>query len=109
MALKKTTTQKKAQSNFKFKVNLHKKYFETGWGILNYIKYFIAVFGAYSFLEDINLIFTTILLILFFIFCYVFGWFWLNKGWYEAEIEVSNKYNLFVQEMRKVYKLRLPK
>ena len=35
--------------------------------------------------------------------CYVLGWWWLNKGMTEAETEVANRYNPFVQEMRKKF------
>ena len=89
--------------NFKYKFNLHKRYFETGRGITSDVKYFIALFGAYSVVEKVPLKLTLFLLIAYLIFCYLFGWFWLNKGWYEAEIEVGNQYNQFVKEMRKSY------
>ena len=87
-----------AQNTYKkfLKVALHKRYFDCGFGVLNYLKYplvllgfaipqpkaIIAVAGLYA------------------IVCYALGWWWLNKGMTEAETEVSNRYNPFVQEMR---------
>jgi hypothetical protein len=87
------------QSTFKFlKFALHKRYFDTGLGVTNYLKYplvllgiaipnpkaIIAVAGLYA------------------CFCYGLGWWWLNRGMAEAETEVSNRYNPFVKEMRKL-------
>ena len=87
-------------NEFKFKLNLHKSYFEKGFGILNYIKYFILVFGAQSFATGISMWITGILFFIFFVVCYIVGWIWFNFGWFEQEIEVSNQFNCFVKEMR---------
>jgi len=89
---------------YRYRLCLHKAYFDKGYGITSYFKYFLILFGGYSFQQDINLIVTIYITAFYGVFCYLFGWFWYNKGWYEQEIEVGNQFNLFVQEMRKVYK-----
>ena len=87
------------QSKMKFlKFAMHKRYFDTGMSVTNYLKYplvllgiaipkpkwIIAVAGVYA------------------IICYITGWWWLNYGMQEAETEISNIYNPFVKEMRKI-------
>jgi len=90
--------------NFKYKICLHKAYFDQGRSITSDVRYFIILFGTWSVMEKIPLSLTLFLLVGYLIFCYFFGWWWLNKGWYEAGVEVSNKRNRFVKEMRKLYK-----
>lgn len=80
-----------------YKYALIKRYFDIGYGISNYVKYIIALFG----LSTLNLKTTMILAAIYFVFCFVLGWFWVKSGMYTAEIEVANRNNLFVKEMRK--------
>ena len=87
---------------YKFKFNLHKTYFEKGYSLTNYVKYLIALFG----LSSLNVKATLIMGFIYAVCCYFIGLIWLKFGWYEAEIEVSNYFNKFVQEMRKTYKNR---
>ena len=94
MVLKKMDTKR-------FKIALWKRYFETGYGISNYIKYVIALVG----LSTLNLKATMLLAFIYLIFCFVLGYVWLRVGMYETEIEVGNQFNPFVKEMRKVYKV----
>lgn len=81
----------------KFKLNLHKFYFEKGYALTNYIKYLIALFG----LSSMNFRLTIILGIAYGFFCYALGFIWVYFDFYSYEIEVSNYYNPFVKEMRK--------
>ena len=84
-----------------YKLCLHKGYFEKGLSITNFFKYFIALFGVtnYAYVSNVNL--TIILLFGYLVGCYFLGWLWFNRGFFQAEIEVSNQFNLFVEEMRK--------
>jgi len=83
--------------NWKYKLCLHKRYFDTGMGITNYLKYMIAFFGLAS--RDI---YTTLMIgVIYAIFCYFLGMFWVKYGLLEEEQEVSNQYNKFVEEFRK--------
>lgn len=83
----------------KYRINIYKRYFDTGLGLTNYFKYVIAFFG----LASKNLKWTMIVAIVYGIFCFFLGWWWLKSDFYKAEIEVSNNYNLFVEEMRKKF------
>ena len=90
----------------KYKLCLWKGYFEKGYSITNYMKYFILLFGMYSFFEKIDLRLTLFLLIFYAILCFFIGWAWFHYGFMNAEIEVSNNFNKFVREMRTHYKKR---
>ena len=79
---------------------MHKAYFDKGYALTNYVKYVIALFG----LSSLNVSLTLILGFTYAISCYFIGRFWINRHYYEAEIEVGNTFNKFVREMRKNYK-----
>ncbi len=88
--------KKQVQRTFKYKLALHKRYFDMGYGITSYIKYLIAFFGLAS--NDVK---TTLgIAVIYAIFCYLFGMFLYKIGYAEAEAEVDNQYNLFQKEMR---------
>lgn len=86
-----------------YKFCLIKAYFDKGWAQTTYIKYGIALFG----ISSLNVKSTLIIGFLYGIFCFIFGWLWFYLGIIQAEIEVGNKFNLFVSEVRK--KLIKPK
>lgn len=79
------------------KFALHKKYFDTGMGVLNYVKYAIAVFG----LSSLNVKTTMILAFAFAIVSYFTGWYWCNSGLTDAENEINNRFNPFQREVRR--------
>ncbi len=81
----------------KFKLLMFKAFFDKGYSITNYFKNLIIVFGATT--QDIKS--TIILVILYTLGCFILGWLYITRGWFEAENEIMNKYNLFVKEMRK--------
>jgi len=81
---------------------LHKSYFDTGFGLMNYPKYLIGFFALAS--RDVKT--TMIIGVIFAILCYVLGFLYFKFGWIKASNEVGNQYNLFVKEMRKHYKKR---
>jgi len=83
-----------------YKILLWKAYFDKGIGITNYIKYFILFFGVSS----LNLRATMIIATVYFVFCIVLGKLWYKYKLVNTEIEIQNKVNPFVTEMRKVYK-----
>ena len=84
------------QSTFKDRVLLQKRYFDLGYGITSYFKLLIALFG----ISSLNVRATMIIAVAYGIFCYTFGWAFVKYGWYSVDIEISNKFNFFVQEMR---------
>lgn len=84
----------------KYKLILHKRFFDQGYGTLGYLKYLIAFFGFASG----DWISTIILGLVYVPACYVFGRWWWLTGLATAEMEVGNQFNNFVIEMRKSIK-----
>ncbi len=85
----------------KFKIILQKSYFDKGWGLLTYFKYIFALVGLGSLMEGYDLKFVIGGALIYGVVCYFLGRIWMRKGFYECELEVANKYNLFVKQMRK--------
>lgn len=83
-----------------FKAALIKAYFEKGYGLTHYIKYVIALFGLAS--QDLKS--TMWMAVVYALSCFALGYWAYKSGFAEAEIEVSNRFNAFVKEMRKQYK-----
>lgn len=83
-----------------FRFCLHKHYFEKGYGLTNYIKYLIALFG----LSSLNVKSTMLMASGYSILCYFVGRWWYTSKAISAEIEVGNRVNPFVKEMRKYTK-----
>lgn len=80
----------------KYRILLWKNYFDTGFGLLNYFKYFIGFYALAS--REIAI--TLWAALIFAVFCFFFGYFYYKYDWVRAQNEVSNRYNLFVEEMR---------
>jgi hypothetical protein len=80
-----------------YKFALHKRYFDTGMGVTNYLKYPLVLLGIA--IPNVKAI--VYVAVIYAIACYFLGWWWLNGGMTDAENEVSNQFNPFVKEMRK--------
>ena len=79
-----------------FKIALHKAYFEKGYSLTHYLFKLIAVFGVTS-----NQIKETFWMVgVYTITCYFLGMIVFKSKFISAEIEIQNKVNPFVQEMR---------
>ena len=87
--------------NFKFKLNLHKAYFDKGYAMTSLAKNIMFLVGGGAILSGVNYFYVAYLGVVYGIFCYLLGWAWYKFGWYEQEIEVSNQFNIFVQETRR--------
>lgn len=92
-----------AQKHYKTFILLQKRYFDLGYGITSFLKIVIAVFGIGNFMTG-NQNTVIFMMIGYAIFCYLFGLAYVKFGWYTVEIEITNRFNLFVAEMRKTYK-----
>ncbi len=79
--------------------------FEIGYGKLGLVKYLTFLLaGAGLWTGLFGVVETMIVGFVYLIFCYIFGWWWFASKMFLWQIEVSNRNNLFVTEMRKVYK-----
>lgn len=84
----------------KYRVILHKRYFDKGYSFFGMIKYAFA--GILVFDYFLGLVMSSIYAVV----CYIIGRLWYKYHWEEAEAEVGNRFNLFVKEMRETYKKR---
>lgn len=89
----------------KIKIMKQKRYFELGYGVTSYIKIIVAVVGIGGIAAGGSKLLIALMLFLYGVFCYIFGWAFIKYHWYEADIEVGNIFNLFVKEMRKKLKI----
>ena len=85
-----------------YKLALYKAYFDTGYGILSLPKYILVLAGGGSLLLTMGKSTLTVVLLgfLFGIICFFVGRWCFKSGFVKATIEVSNKYNKFVEEVR---------
>ena len=96
----------RARDVIKKRLLLHKRYFDLGYGITSYIKVIVAVIGIGEAATG-NKILPIIMLLAYGLLCYLTGWAFVKYGWYMADLEITNKNNLFVKEMRKTYKRKV--
>ena len=85
-------------------LNLHKAYFDKGWGLLSYFKYIFALIGLGGLLTGYRLNLVIVGALIYGVVCYILGRVWFRYHFYEAEIEVGNIFNLFVRETREFIK-----
>ena len=83
-----------------YKLMLYKAYFEKGYALTNYVKYFILLFGVLEAVKIQSVYKTLLFAFLYGIACFFIGWVWYNYGLITSELEVNNQFNLFVQEVR---------
>jgi len=91
---------------FKYRFCFWKARFGKGYGLTSYIKYIIILFGLAEGFATQSLDKTLIAAFIYGIACFFIGYVWYKYGFVEAEIEVSNQYNLFVKELRSDRKKR---
>ena len=98
-----TTTSRTGQKLYR--IVLFKAYFDKGWGLMNYPKYILFLVGAGDVIQSGG-DYTNVLIAggILFLFLFLFGKWAYKYGWVAAELEVENKVNPFVNEMRKNYK-----
>ncbi len=84
-----------------YKFALWKAYFDKGYGITSYFKYLIAIIGITGYPAKF-------LIPIFFIYgisCFAVGWLWYHYKITDAENEVQNVFNPFVNQMRRKFSL----
>jgi len=84
----------------KYKILLHKRYFDTGFSILHYFRYILFAWLIKDFVDGLS---TRAFIIAggWAITCYIFGYLWFKYNWIRAEAEVGNRFNLLNQKLRK--------
>lgn len=79
---------------------LYKKYFDTGYGHMHYLKLIITVFGV-SWLLEGGYTKTIFWLVAYAGWCYLFGWVWIKWHWLEADMDLNNYFDVFVRQVRR--------
>lgn len=87
-------------SSWKYKFMLLKAYFDNGYSITSYPKWAFAILGIGSAIKGYSLWYLVLGALLYGILCLFIGWIFIKYGFYEAQQEVSNQFNLFVKEIR---------
>ena len=77
-----------------------KAWFEKGYGLSHYLFKLIAVLGLTSGAVEA----TIYACIAYTIFCFILGFCWYHFHIVDSEIEVTNRYDPFVREMRAKFK-----
>lgn len=91
---------KRVSFETKYKILMQKTYFDTGFNLINYAKYFIYIFGAASFLNKWSMKWTGLLFIGYGVLCYILGWLWYHSDFILAGAEIGNRYNPLAWELR---------
>ena len=93
-----------------YKFCLHKRYFDQGYGMMSYLKVLLALTGVGGLFAGIHVGIVIAGGVLFGIACYVVGRAWFHFNFVDAEVEVTNRINPFVREMRnsKIFKPEVP-
>ena len=87
-----------------YKLALLKAYFDEGYSVTSYFKYLIAFYGMASL--DVK---TTLTIgIIYGLSCFGIGWLVFITGFKDAMLEVRNRFDPFVKQMRnsKIFKAR---
>lgn len=87
----------------KLKLLLWKHYFDTGMGHTNYFRYFLYLFAAGEIIISQNYFITALILVAWGIFAFIYGWAFYHYNWKSAEIEVINRVDPFVKEVREKF------
>ncbi len=91
--------------NYKEKLLLWKRYFETGYNITKYFLLLIGLFGLTS--GDVQN--TLFLGLAYFFVSFFIGWAYYRFDWYEIDTEIGNRFNPFVLQTRKKLKIKTTK
>ena len=85
-----------------YKFALWKAYFDNGYSLTSYFKWAIGMYG----LSSLNPKMTLILFTIYGLTCFLVGWVWMKFGFYEAQNEVTNRFNPLAKEIRssKIFK-----
>ena len=105
MALKKF----RLKFNTKLRILLWKTYFDKGFGLTNNLKYIVGLFALYEVVQLSSLKTTIIAGIIWVIACFFIGWWWIRNAWNTAQLEIENRINPFMAEVRQGLGIPKPK
>lgn len=89
-----------------YKILLWKAYFDKGFGLLNYVKYILAVAGVSAAFNGIEIKTIVIIGVIYGIVCLILGRLWFHYKLVDMEAEIQNKINPFQREIREHLKKR---
>lgn len=84
----------------RYRILLFMRYLETGIAKTSYLKYVLG----YVALASSDVFIAALLGLWFGIFSFILGYLWYKTDTIKIEKELNNQFNLFVKEMRRVYK-----
>ena len=84
----------------KYKLLLHKSYFDKGWSFASVGRYALVLTGLAEGFSTGSMKLTLIIAAIYGFCCYIFGIFFYKYNWIRAEHEVANRFNLIMQEIR---------
>ena len=95
---------KELQKDWRYKFNLWKAYFDTGYSMLSYPKYILFLVGLGDVIANDGE-YIRVLVIGFFlaIVCLVFGKVWFKYRFIDYQLEVQNQYNPLAREIREKF------
>ncbi len=71
-----------------FKILLWKAYFDTGFGLLNYLKYVVAVVGVNAIFKGVSLFWILLIAFSYGVLCLVVGRIWFHFHLVDTENEI---------------------
>lgn len=87
-----------------YKILLWKAYFDKGFSLLSYLKYILVIVGFGAVFQGVSLWIILEVGFAYAIICLLLGRLWFGLKLINIEIEINNKVNPFVQEMRERFK-----
>jgi len=87
-----------------YKLLLWKAYFDKGFSLTNYLKYIIAILGVGAVFKGFSLLWIVAVGVVYAVLCLILGRVWFYYKLVDTELEVYNKVNPFVREMREKFK-----
>ena len=84
----------------RYKILIHKAYFDTGWAFWGMARYVIILTGLFEGFVTNSMKYTLIVGFVYVLFCYFFGMLFYKHGWINSQHEIVNRYNEFMKELR---------
>jgi len=83
-----------------FRILLWKAFFDKGFGLLNYLKYILAIAGIGAVFQGISFIWIIVIGLIYAVICLILGRWWFKNHLIDVENEINNQFNPFQREVR---------